>query len=40
MDVNIKKAIYSKKVDYLNIEQENNKNLLITSKSENSLRFF
>ncbi|CAD8072172.1 unnamed protein product [Paramecium sonneborni] len=40
MDVNIKAAFFSKKVVYLNIQLEYNQNLLITSKSENSLRFF
>ncbi|CAD8173693.1 unnamed protein product [Paramecium pentaurelia] len=40
MDINIKKAFFSKKVVYLNIELEYNQNLLITGKSENALRFF
>ncbi|CAK64015.1 unnamed protein product (macronuclear) [Paramecium tetraurelia] len=40
MDVSIKTAFFSKKVVYLNIQLEYNQNLLITSKSENSLKFF
>ncbi|CAD8174419.1 unnamed protein product [Paramecium octaurelia] len=40
IDVHIKGACFSKQVVYLNIELEYNQNLLITSKSENSLRFF
>ncbi|CAD8066521.1 unnamed protein product [Paramecium sonneborni] len=40
MNANIKTAFFSKKVVYLNLQLEYNQNLLITSKSENSLRFF
>lgn len=40
MDINIKSAFFTKKIVYLNLLLEYNQNLLITSKSENALKFF